>query len=158
MHRPPAVSYVAGRSRWHGLLLVGLWVAALGPIVSFSLIQPSGLSVVVLMGAWLVSGMLALRAWRASPAGLLQWDGQQWHWQRRDGPSDEAQACSLRAVWDVQQCVLVQLRLAEGRVWWLWLESAENRLQWNALRRALFSSADSGFTQPSPTADLEGQQ
>lgn len=153
MHRPPAVSHSVRRSRWHRRLLLGIWLLALGPLFYAFISNPSPLPAAALAAIWLVCGWLAMRTWHASATGLLQWDGEHWHWIQEG----EGQPCRVHMVWDFQQCVLVRLSIAEAPGLWLWLESGASVFQWDALRRALVSSS-AGFTEPSPTSDLEGQR
>jgi len=153
MHRPPAVSHHVSRSRWQGFLLLGIWSAGLGLTAYFYIFQQSPLLSVILLTIWLTSGWGALRAWLASPVGLLQWDGECWHWMQED----EARTCSVCMVWNLQRRVLLRLTFSEASAQWLWLEAGKSDHQWTALRRALVSS-DAEFTAPLPVADLEDQR
>lgn len=153
MHRSPAISHNVLRSRWHGCLLLGTWLAALGLLIYFSVSQGTTLLPPMLFAVWLLCGWISMRAWRTSAAGLLQWDGEHWHWIQ----NAEGQICHVHMVWDFQQVLLVRKTVAEAPGQWLWLESGGSMLQWDALRRALVS-ASTGFTEPSPTNDLEGQR
>ena len=144
MHRPPAVSHTASRSLRHLYLLLGCLVAGLCVLALFFLSgQPLWWLIAI---AWLFSAAWALHAWWTSPAGLLQWDGECWHWT----VGEEGQACSVRMVWDLQSLVLVRTVGLPHRGRWLWLEPGPRALQWNALRRALVS-ADTQFTDASPS-------
>jgi hypothetical protein len=134
-------------------LLLGTWLAALGLLIYFSVNQVPIQPAAMLFTVWLLCGWISLRAWRASAAGLLQWDGDQWNWIQ----GGEGQTCHVHMAWDFQQLVLVRVVVAEAQSQWLWLESGGNTPQWDALRRALVSSS-TGVTEPSPTNDLEGQR
>jgi hypothetical protein len=153
MHRPPAVSHSVARSKWHASLLAVVWLATLGPLGYFSHTQSSLSIAGALAGLWLIGGGAALRAWRNSAKGLLQWDGEYWHWIC-DG---QAQQCHVGIVWDFQRLLLVRIVIADGPSHWMWLESGRSDRQWDALRRALVN-ASLPFTAPSPTEGLEGQR
>ncbi len=141
------------RSRWHARLLWCTWFSALWPLLYFSTFQVSTPLRIALAGVWLLGGWIALRAWRASATGLLQWDGEQWHWVQ-DGDSH---ACEVRLVWDWQQVILVRAAVAGIAVHWWWLEADGRTAAWDALRRALVYPSAS-FTEPSSPAGLEGQR
>jgi hypothetical protein len=153
MHRPPAVSHNVKRSQRHGALLLGIWLAAMLPLCYFYAFQQAPLQSAVLAAVWLVTGGVCMHTWRACATGLLQWDGDHWHWIQ-DG---EGLACQVRMAWDCQYLVLIRLTAAQAPSRWLWLESGASLLQWNALRRALVS-ANAGFTEPSPIDGLEGKR
>ena len=137
MHRAPAVSFLTARSRWH-LRFVLVLVTSTGlTLLGFALGQPQSQQQLLIIGCvWLASACLALIDWRRSPVGCLRWDRQHWHWS---GWSDTA-ACRLILRMDWQSGMLVTLQRDGDRSLWLWLDVKSDFAQWNALRRAVFSS------------------
>lgn len=137
MHRAPAVSFLAARSRWHLRCIVVLAASSVLALVGFGLGQPQSqwqvLAVTCVMPA---SALVALIAWRRSPVGGLRWDGQHWRWS---GWGDAA-ACRLTLRMDWQNGVLVSLICEGERSVCLWLDAPADPAHWNALRRAIFSS------------------
>jgi len=141
MHRAPAVSFSAGRSRWHlgcvGVLSVASLVTALAFVLNAT---NGGCRDAAVLGAALLAPLLAIRGWQKSPSGQLRWDGQQWHWSG----FAERQACSLSLLVDLQRVVLVRLTGEDQPILWLWLEAAPGNIHWMPLRRAIVSSLRDG--------------
>lgn len=142
MHSAPAVSYPVGRSRLQGWLVLGLGLGA--SVTGGYWLQQvdavgwrQGLFAGVLLGA---CGAAAL-AWRRSVQGILQWDGQAWHWTGADASIPVRLTVHL----DGQFVLLLSVRPDTGRRRWLWPERRVDVVRWNALRRAVFSRA--GLTQ-----------
>lgn len=137
MHRPPAVSFQAGRSRWHAAVLLGVGAVALMTLPLLALGPHSQSPAWALGGQALLvvfTGAAAARAWWRSPVGTLRWDGEHWVWVA----TEELPVSRLHMVADFQRVVMVSLRLADGSQRWLWLERAHASAQvWSALRRAL---------------------
>ena len=135
-HRPPAVSFFARRSRWHGVFLscvAGGALTALPALMGVS----SGFSWAA-VGWQLVVTLLCLvsaaATWWRSPQGWLRWDGMSWSWS----PAEDAAMLDVRVVFDFQSLLLISLRREGQQPFHLWLErSNEQARQWSALRRAL---------------------
>lgn len=154
MHRPPALSFQVGRSRWHA--------RALSLAMLISVVALCGVATAP-FPAWVVGlqallvflvGISAARAWQRSALGILRWDGEHWLWGAlQDGP-----VSGLRIVFDFQRLLLVSLRFNNGHSLFLWLEPARETPPqvWLALRRALVHSTQHGLLPPSLSADPEG--
>ncbi len=138
MHSAPAVRYPVGRSRWHGLLLLGLSGLGLLTFIlwTLSLDIPGwrqGLFVLLFVPAV----ALAWRQWWRWPSGVLVWDGSIWHWL---GPT-RARTGILRPHVDVQFGMLLSLREGTGRVQWVWAQRGVDHWHWLDLRRAVYAPA-----------------
>lgn len=135
MHRAPAVSYPAGKSRWHLRAIVLLW--SLGCLACFLILQSQvRIEWMVLTFACVsVAGMLSLVAWRNTVLGILRWDGERWQWS---GFVDAGQ-CEVDVVVDLQKVMLIRVRNASAQRTWLWLSFEAATIQWMPLRRALVS-------------------
>jgi len=145
MHRPPAVSRRVERSRWHLGAIVVLWVLGASVLAAFAVSQTMR-PLHLLLGFVLAgAGLSALSAWWRAPSGLLQWDGQSWHWS---GFEDDP-VVQLRPVFDCQFLVLVKLRSESGSVVWLWLSAVASHAAWLALRRAVFGAPRQSDSSPS---------
>lgn len=148
MHSAPAVRYPVGRSRWHGLLLLGLSGLGLlaGMLWTLAPDTPGwrqGLFVLLFVPAL----ALACRQWWCWPSGVLVWDGSLWHWLGPDRPHTGV----LRAHVDVQSGMLLSLSDGPGRVLWVWAQRGADQWHWLALRRAVYApavAAQSGTTAP----------
>lgn len=158
MHRPPAVSFQVGRSRWHARLLsAGVLLA----VISLCALAWSSAAEFPAWAVWvqalliLLTTASAVWAWHRSPVGTLRWDGEHWLW----GTSQEAPPVSgLRIVFDFQRLVLVSLQCTGTYPQLLWLEPVRGAPPhaWLALRRALVHSTVHGAQAPSQAADPEG--
>lgn len=156
MHRPPAVSFPVGRSRWHATVLFACVLLAW--LSLFSLARTVGTE----FPAWalaaqvlliLLTGLGAAMAWRRSPVGTLRWDGEQWLWVA----SQDHPVAGLRMVFDFQRLVLVSVRRVGQSRLWLWLEPGNGTPHgWLALRRALVHSTVHGLRAPAHPDDSEG--
>ncbi len=137
MHDAPSVSYPVGRSGWAGAMAGALWLAGLAGTVLWSAqpqVAPWRLAL-----AWtavVAAGVIALRAWRCTPRGMLAWDGSGWTWTPEGGP---AVAGDLQVALDFQRLLLVRWRTAGARGWF-WLERGGGE-RWDQLRRAVYSRA-----------------
>ncbi len=151
MHSAPSVSYPVGRSRVWGLTLALVWLAgALLTLAWWTQVDRPGWRQWLALTCVLVGGAVATTRWRASPTGVLHWDGAGWQWR---GPGSCATlATGLLAVHlDLQRCLLVHLRCdgGERRSRWLWLEQRRVPGHWGDLRRAVYSRA-AAEAAPSP--------
>lgn len=97
-------------------------------------------------GVWLVAVLLAVRAWRHLPAGVLRWDGQGWLWQPRLRPGepgneqDFVALTTLQTVFDAQFAIGLRCSIGARR-YFFWLQRSANPGCWDAARRAVYSSA-----------------
>ncbi len=114
-------------------MLLGLFWSRHGDLATWR----SGLFAATLFGV----GVPALVAWRRSPAGMLRWDGQGWHWSGSEPPVAGVLAVHL----DLQFCLVLCLMPPAGPRIWLWPERGSDAALWSALRRAAFS--DNGVRQ-----------
>lgn len=137
MHRPPAVHFMVHRSRWQGRVLFSLWLSGVGAMVTFFQYQAISIFPALVWAVALVcSAGLAVQTWRAAPSGLLQWNGNTWHWSGFGGDVP----CAVVLHMDFQQWLIVSLQQEGGRKVWLWLEATPEDLGWQPLRRALVDS------------------
>lgn len=148
MQRAPSVSYPVGRPLSAGLLLAVLWSAGALACGSWAVQSDHATALAIAAAACISAGSFAGTWWWRSPLGSLEWDGARWSWTAAPGggPLDAGQAT---AVLDLQQVVL--LRCAGEGPRWLWLERSALPARWPALRRAVYSPADSpvpGEAQP----------
>ncbi len=158
MHRPPAVSFKVGRSRWHALVLsAGVLVTTM----SLSVFAWTAAAEFPRWAVWvqallvLLTGIGAAWAWRRSPIGTLRWDGEQWFWMTRL----EMSVSGLSIVCDFQRWMLVSMRCAGIRPFFLWLEPthATSVQSWVALRRALVHSSSFAALPPDDSVEPEGK-
>jgi hypothetical protein len=79
--------------------------------------------------------------WASTQEGLLQWDGADWWVEPINGAVVSASQAvdNLSVQLDFQFFLLLRLDFAGGRSRSLWLDSWSRRLDWTALRRAVFS-------------------
>jgi hypothetical protein len=154
MYSAPAVFYPVGRSRFHGWMLglvslTGAFAGLLWRLQADTAVWKQVLFLVILFGTCLT----AVWAWRVSPRGSLQWDGQSW--------SLTLPAASLVGVLtvhlDLQWCLLLCLHSENGRRDWLWVERWRDLASWNALRRAVFAAGTSGEASRVGVGDHRGQ-
>ena len=133
MHCAPSVTYPVGRSGFAARLLAGLWLLGAGAVAWWSLwAQDTGWRQGAAIGAAVLSGLVAARAWLRSPVGGLTWDGASWIWRGAGG----AVTVSL----DLQQRLLLHWE-DDSASRWLWLERSSCPERWDDLRRALYSRA-----------------
>ncbi len=142
MRNAPSVLVPVGRSRFGGCVSALAWTAGLVLWVCWWWATPdptawAGVSraqaimavLLVVCGAW------AWLAWRRSPRGLLDWNGERWCWTTADGVCEARVAVAC----DWQGVLLVRLSPLEGTaVHWLWLVPTGGPGHWLAVRRALY--------------------
>jgi hypothetical protein len=75
----------------------------------------------------------AFKGLRRTPKGSLHWDGERWHWAGENA----APVTSLVCVLDLQDLMLLHVRVAQHSVLWLWMQKDAHAGRWLALRRAL---------------------
>jgi toxin CptA len=157
MHAAPSVSYPVGRSRFAGALLAGAWLLAAAAILAFGLASTAPGWRQALAGAALAgSGVAALAGWLRSPAGTLAWDGGGWRWEQ-DDPAAHGEAGRPELALDLQARMLLRWVPAQGsarwRTRWLWVERNAAVSHWDALRRAVYSRANTtGASHGGPPA------
>lgn len=156
MHRPPAVSFPVGRSRWHATVLAACMSLALLSLFPLAWAADTEFPAWAVWGQVLLvllAGIGAAVAWHRSPVGTLRWDGEHWLWVA----SQDHAVSGLRIVFDFQRLVLVSLQRAGQPLLWLWLEPVHDTPHnWLALRRALVHSTQHGLRAPSQSTDQEG--
>ena len=90
-----------------------------------------------LFAAWCVGHFL----YQLKP-GELYWDGFSWHWMPA-GQANQVGRVSLR--FDGQRSLLLKFESSLGVVQWLCLMQSFAPTHWHALRRAVYSRADSNL-------------
>jgi hypothetical protein len=145
MHAAPSVSYPVGRSRFAGALLAAAWLLAAAATLAWTFTTPvpgwrQGLAGAVLAGC----GLAALAGWLRSPAGTLAWDGGAWRWEagKEGAAGRSAEAGRPELALDLQARMLLRWLPAGGRQRWLWVERDAAVSHWDALRRAVYSRAN----------------
>lgn len=148
LHSAPAVGFPVGRSRFEAWVSALAWLAGAATCGGW-LWQASpwgwrqGLGVALVLG----TGTWAWRAWHASTAAVLRWDGQ--NWWRETGQA--AQTGRVAVHLDFQNYLLLSLSVEPGSRDWFWLERRAAPPGWNALRRAAYSQA--GRNSPKHTEE-----
>ncbi len=154
MQSAPSVVYPLGRSHFLGRLLLIGWLVAAGVTVwwwrasALADWRPLLGCAALLIVAWVMA-----TGWRRAPVGLLQWDGQRWHWESlvyRSGTSLEPPAVVL----DLQFALLLRLDNQAGAGWWLWAERSASPPRWFDLRRAVYAKHRPVTSQDSEAADF----
>ena len=154
MYSAPAVFYPVGCSRFQGCVLgllglTGALAGLLWRLQADPTMWQQGLFALILCGTCLV----AFWAWRTTPRGSLQWDGQDWNLT--------LPALSLAGVLtvhlDLQWCLLLCLHSENGRRDWLWVERWRDLASWSALRRAVFSAGAASQAPRAGVGDHRGQ-
>jgi hypothetical protein len=161
MRSAPSVVYPVGRCFFFAvsLVLVGCLALALlvvwwWPLLGLST-QPYRAEMATaawvggLLGGvlWLVWMVAALRSWRQTPRGELQWDAQGpspglravpgvWRW-RSAGLTEATALLQVQLVLDGQVCMLLRLRSAWSVPHWIWVEQSSAPGRWLDMRRAL---------------------
>ena len=137
MHRAPAVRFSVTQSRWHLRAIIAVGLLALACAVFFVSAQSAlDWRVAALGGLIPLVLAYALHDWRHAARGILDWDGQQWHWSGFSA----AQTCQLSLRMDFQSLALVAIFSEPRKPVYLWLEAAMDPAHWRALRRAIVSS------------------
>ena len=151
MHAAPSVTYPVGRSAFAAWLCALAALAGLAVAIAWSVQSGAfGWRQVLAFAAVFACGGLALTAWRRSPTGVLRWDGAGWSWEEGTLVAGGHPEIAL----DLQNRLLLRWQPETGRVRWLWLESARDPAQWEALRRAVYSRASA----PDPTFPPTGKE
>lgn len=152
MHSAPSVSYPVGRSRFHVTGLIAISVAGLAAgLLWRQQAEPTAWEQILFAVVWLGSSSAAFQSWRNSLCGILQWDGQVWHW----GVGASTAMGQLKVQLDLQRWLLLRLHGDSGHATWIWLERGADTILWDALRRAAFSDVASGLA-PAAKADDHG--
>ena len=143
MHAAPSVSYPVGRSRFAAVLLAAVWLLAAAATLAWTLATALPGWRQALAGAVLAAcGLAVLAGWLRSPAGTLAWDGGAWRW----GHDGEGEAGQPELALDLQARMLLRWVPAQGsprwRTRWLWVEREAAVSHWDALRRAVYSRAN----------------
>ena len=150
MHSAPSVSYPVGRSRFAGALLGAAWLLAAAVTLAWTLSTALPGWRQALGGTLLAAcGLAALAGWLRSPAGTLAWDGGGWRWEN----STDGETGRPELALDLQARMLLRWVPAQGRARWLWVERNAAVSHWDALRRAVYSRANTtGASHGGPPA------
>ncbi len=141
MFNAPAVTYPVGRSHIKILITWALLLLAMG-VLGFWCYQvdhlgwPQGLG----FGLWLITTWLSIHDVLHPLRGCLCWDGQNWCWKS----GGHSWVVAVQPQLDGQNLVLLALSLPDHGLIWLWLEREMDALNWDALRRALWSQGKPG--------------
>ena len=139
MHSAPSVSYPVGRSRFAGGLLAAAWLLGAAAGLAWTLATPvPGWRQLLAACVLAACGCAALAGWLRSPAGTLAWDGGAWRWDQPAGGEAGRPELAL----DLQARMLLRWVPAQGRTRWLWVERDAAMSHWDALRRAVYSRAN----------------
>lgn len=142
MHSAPSVSYPVGRSRAWRLSLALVWLAGASLTLFWCCrVDDPGWRQWLAVACVLAGAGVAVAAWRASPVGVLHWDGAGWIWQGRAGAGSGAAPAGAMLVvhLDLQRRLLLRLHCEGGARRWLWLEQRRAPARWGDLRRAVFA-------------------
>lgn len=138
MHSAPTVTYPVGSWSLRPLYLFALAAGGLAAL-TFCLQQPDALTAPTmwLSMTWLVSLAATVWASRRDHSGSLKWSEGKWTW------SSQTYACSgtLTVLVDVQQVLVVIMKVDDGGVLWFWLRRVADPSAWPALRRAMVSTS-----------------
>lgn len=146
-YAPPTICYPVRRNPWvlYGLCLqavavLGIWCVWLWHMRTVW--EAAQLALACLMPVWVgIVWWLAVRGWRKTPQGMLQWQALQWQFLPAVANARPVHLSNMRVAWDLQTVLLLR---AHGRpVWrgtvWFWLVRRDDPLAWQALRRAVYS-------------------
>lgn len=140
LHNAPPVVYPLGRSRFLGVLLVGLWLLGLVAVLLWHFQGAAQLGWrLALMGLCVLgAGVAAGIAWQRAPVGRLVWDGQIWRWE---SPGYQAGTIEyeLSVLGDFQRLLVLRLENANHAGLCLWVERRAMPERWLDLRRAVYS-------------------
>ena len=102
----------------------------------------------VIVVSWLFAALCVGQFLRQLKQGDLQWDGFVWHWAPADPASQAVHVAQMGKVscrFDSQLCLLLKFESSLGAVQWLCLMQSFAPAHWHALRRAVYSRADSNL-------------
>ena len=141
-HHSPNINWQVTPTRMVPLLVAGWAMAGMAGLCYwwFASEQPIWLSGMVGV-AWLGWTVWAVHWVRRRPErGVLRWQAGRWSWQ----PQAAVQPTLLsppQVVLDLQHMLAVRWPLPQRRYCFLWLQCGADPAQWEALRRAVYSSA-----------------
>lgn len=149
MQDAPSVTCPVGRSLFGGALMAAVWAAGVVAALMWSA-QPALASwrLALAWSAVAIAGVLALRSWLGTSAGVLAWDGTAWSWSEPAQPGAPGQ---LELSLDLQHTILARWHDGGARRW-LWLERRRCPERWNDVRRAVYSRAGSTARAAEPPA------
>ncbi len=146
LHNAPPVVYPLGRSRFQGLLFLGIWLLGLLVCVLwFAATRQPDWRMAVALAAVLVAGTAAYSAWSNTPVGQLRWDGKVWCWESLSYQTGAAEY-ELTVIADAQHVLLLRLENPARARLWLWAERKASPERWLDLRRAVYSPHKSHST------------
>ncbi|WP_431097811.1 hypothetical protein [Polaromonas aquatica] len=139
-HNAPPVIYPLERSRFLGIVILGIWLSGL-LLTAFwcfsgihSLDWRVGLAVASVLGA----GVAARIGWQSSPIGQLAWSGETWRWESPGYQAGVAEY-ELSVVIDFQHVLLLRLENQTHKRLWMWVARSAMPERWLDLRRAVYS-------------------
>jgi toxin CptA len=139
-HNAPPVVYPLGRSRFLGVLLLGLWLCGLLLVLAWFFLGAGLLDwrIALALACVLGAGAAAYAGWRNAPAGQLAWDGEVWRWESPGYQAGVAEY-GLSVLADFQHALLLRLENQAHACLWLWMERRSMPERWLDLRRAVYS-------------------
>jgi hypothetical protein len=146
MHAAPAVTVSVDRGGATWAVLAGLSVLAVLTCAAWAWQVGSLWAGAVLVAVAGAAG-IALLSWTREPMRRLQWDGQGW-WLGSTDSAEPPQPGQLAVAIDLEGWLLLRFR-PDGyafprRARWLALGRSQHRLEWHALRCAVYSPRPAG--------------
>lgn len=100
--------------------------------------QVNGLNLVAGFFLIILAGCSVFLGLKSARSGVLEWDGQVWHWESTGYQAGVAEYQVVVAA-DFQHMVLLQLENQANARLWLWTERSALPERWLDLRRAVYS-------------------
>lgn len=137
MHAAPSVNYPVGRSAFAGAAGAVLLLAGFAACAAWSVQAPWSWRQAAGWAAVFASALIVGWGWWRCATGVLRWDGLDWTWE--EGGSVDAGRPVIAL--DLQSRLLLHWLPESGAKRWLWLERKSDASHWDALRRAIYSTA-----------------
>ena len=141
LSQAPPVRLHFSRASTHAGVLLGLGFFNLSVLLMLGLYEAEALYLSGLALLFCCISFRAVRAWRRTPIGTLEWDGNAWRWSA--WPQDET--CQIQWTLALPGFSVLRLSAGNGCVQWLMTGPAmERQAQWAAFRRALVAHVERG--------------
>jgi hypothetical protein len=138
-HNAPSVTYPLEHSRFHGYLLLCLWL--MGFLLTLLWLYGNHAfdwRAYPALAAVMLAGAVAYKGWKSAPVGQLIWDGQCWRWEGTGYLTDVTEQ-KLAVIVDFQTLLLLRLENPAYAYLWLWAERRVQPERWLDLRRAVYA-------------------